>query len=476
MSHSDQKNSLVRVRFAPSPTGHLHIGGLRAALFNFLFARHHKGIFLVRIEDTDLVRSKAEYVRSIIDSLAWTDIVSDEPLHIQSEFIAEHKKMIAKLVDDRKAYRCYCSVPSTAADGESYFKYDAKCRLLSAENEDLEQSYVIRLKVPREQHEIVFDDLIHGPITFALDQIDDFIIARSDGTPIYNFVVVVDDALMKITHVIRGEEHIPNTPRQILLYKALGFEVPLFAHLPLILSPSGGKLSKRDGATSVLEYKKNGFLAEALCNYLVRLGWAHGDQEIFTRQELIDYFTMKAIGTHGAIFDHQKLQWVNGVYMRAYTAEKLFDCIVKDIDADWPQRLGSWKHEQIIFALGLYKERTSTLVELIDVIDALYEMNNHTKKEDMEQFVTIPTLEQFDRLQEKINSLDVYTHDSLKILLKELCAEYAIKLVMLAQPIRLALTATTGSPGIIELMVLLGKKETLRRLQKFSAHSKVFLS
>jgi len=334
---------------------------------------------------------------------------------------------------------------------------------------------VIRLKVPREHTEIKFNDLIHGQITFALDQIDDFIIARSDGTPIYNFVVVVDDALMKITHVIRGEEHIPNTPRQILLYQALGFNVPLFAHLPLILSPTGGKLSKRDVATSVLDYKKNGFLPAALCNYLVRLGWAHGDQEIFSRQELIDYFTLEAVGKHGAVFDQQKLHWVNGMYMRAYSAEKLFEHIVTDIDATWPQRLSAWKHDQIIFAVSLYKERTSTLVELMRVIDDLHAMKHQPKKEDLEQFVSAATIQQFELLQERITKLDAYTNDSLKMLLKEVCAEYAIKMVMLAQPIRLALTATTGSPGIIELMILLGKEETLKRLQKFSAHNKVFL-
>lgn len=464
----------IRVRFAPSPTGHLHIGGLRAALFNYLFARHNKATFVVRIEDTDLVRSKAEYVRSIIDSLTWTSIVSDEPLHIQSEFIAEHKKMIQKLVDEGKAYQCYCPVQATAADGESYYKYDSRCRLIDPLNNP-EQPFVIRLKVPREHNEISFDDLIHGKITFPLDQIDDFIIARSDGTPIYNFVVVVDDALMRITHVIRGEEHIPNTPRQILLYNALGFKVPLFAHLPLILSPSGGKLSKRDGATSVLEYKKNGFLADALCNYLVRLGWAHGDQEIFSRQELIDYFTIEAVGKHGAVFDHQKLHWVNGVYMRAYTPEKLFERIMHDIDATWPSGLLGWKHEQILFGIQLFKERTTTLVELMHALQSLHDFKEMPKQEDVVQWVTADTIEQLEALQERITNLTPFTHDSLKVLLKDICAHYAIKLVMLAQPIRLALTATTASPGIIELMILLGKEETLRRLQKFSSHSKVFL-
>ena len=229
-------SSSIRVRFAPSPTGHLHIGGLRTALFNLLFARHNKGAFVLRVEDTDLVRSKPEYVKSILDSLAWTNIVSDEKLHIQSEFIAEHKRMIEKLLQEGKAYRCYCPVNETGSE-QDYFKYPSKCRLREPSTGDTKQPFVVRLKVPRGRKEIVFDDLIHGPITFPMDQFDDFIIVRSDGTPMYNFVVVVDDAVMNISHVIRGEEHISNTPKQILLYEALGFSCRYLAHLPIILGP-----------------------------------------------------------------------------------------------------------------------------------------------------------------------------------------------------------------------------------------------
>ena len=245
--------------------------------------------------------------------------------------------------------------------------------------------------------------------------------------------------------------------------------------MPLILSPSGGKLSKRDVATSVLDYKKNGFLPDALCNYLVRLGWAHGDQEIFTRQELIDYFTIDKVGKHGAVFDHQKLHWVNGVYMRAYSAEKIFERVVHDIDATWHQRLDGWNHEQILFGINLYKERTTTLVELMNALQSLCSLHDTAKAEDVAQWVTASTIEQLEELQERIKNLDAYTVDSLKILLKDVCAEYAIKLVMLAQPIRLALTATIASPGVVELMVLLGKEETRKRLQKFTAQCKVSL-
>ena len=465
----------IRVRFAPSPTGHLHIGGLRTALFNLLFARHNKGAFVLRIEDTDLARSKPEYVKSILDSLAWTDIVSDEKLHIQSEFLAEHKRMIEKLLAEGKAYRCYCPV-NEAGNEQDYFKYPAKCRLREPATNDAQQPFVIRLKIPREKNEIVFNDLIHGPITFAMDQFDDFIIARSDGTPIYNFVVVVDDATMNITHVIRGEEHIPNTPRQILLYEALGLKVPLFAHLPLILSPSGGKLSKRDASTSVLEYKEQGFLPEALCNYLVRLGWAHGDQEIFSRDELINYFTIEAVGKHGAVFDNQKLHWLNGVYMRTYSAEALLDYIKRELHYTWETLFPLWSKEQVLLAIALYKERTTTVLAMMQSMQALYEHTSKPSQEDIRAWVAPDTIEHLTELQERLTALDAYTADSLKALLKDICDEYAIKLVMLAQPVRLALTSTTTSPGIFELMVLLGKQETIKRLQHFCANSTVSFS
>ena len=290
----------VRVRFAPSPTGHLHIGGLRAAIFNWLFARHHKGTFLLRIEDTDRERSKQEYTDAILDAFAWMGITSDEPLIIQSERINAHIVVIKKLLEEGKAYRCYCSQEEVLqrhvdAGGDAHFvKYDGKCRFQTSQ--DRVGEHVVRFAIPSSVQHISFDDMIRGPITVASDELDDFIIARSDYSPMYNFVVVVDDAFMKITHVIRGEDHISNTPKQILLYQACGYEIPQFAHAPNILGPSGKKLSKREAAASVLEYRTMGYLPQALCNYLVRLGWSHGDQEVFSEQELIACFSLDAVG------------------------------------------------------------------------------------------------------------------------------------------------------------------------------------
>ena len=306
----------VHVRFAPSPTGHLHIGGLRTAIFNWLFARHNNGAFLVRIEDTDKERSKPEYEHSILESLSWMGITTDEPITIQSARDAEHKKLIEKLIDEGKAYKCYCSLEDLVArlGYQEHQKYDGFCKTHTPD--DPSKPYVVRFAVPRDKPTISFNDLIRGTVTFDFDQFDDFIIARSDSAPTYNFVVVVDDEDMNITHVIRGEDHISNTPKQIMLYHALGYQLPIFAHIPLILGPAGNRLSKRDAATSVLQYKQAGYLPAAFFNYLVRLGVAHGDQEVFSKEELVSLFKVKEVGKKSTIFDIQKLTWLNGVYIR----------------------------------------------------------------------------------------------------------------------------------------------------------------
>ena len=305
-------NKMVRVRFAPSPTGHLHIGGLRTALFNWLFARHNGGAYLLRIEDTDVSRDKAEYVDSIFGSFAWTGIMPDEQPVIQSTRIAEHQQVIEQLISQKKAYKCYCApddhVRRLQARGIDtlFVKYDSYCRIRSASPDDTHKPYAVRFAIAVGRESVIFDDLIRGRVEIPIDQLDDFVLARSAGGPMYNFVVVVDDAFMRISHIIRAEEHLVNTPKQILLYEACNYPIPQFAHVPLILGPSGDKLSKRDGAVSVLEYRQAGYLPAALINYLARLGWAHGDQEIFSVDELVNCFSLEAIGKKGAIFDPQK--------------------------------------------------------------------------------------------------------------------------------------------------------------------------
>jgi glutamyl-tRNA synthetase len=461
----------VRVRFAPSPTGHLHIGGLRTALFNWLFARHYNGSFLMRIEDTDLERSKKEYTDSILESFAWVNIVSDEPIVVQSERINEHKKIIAQLLQEGKAYRCYCTAhekSETAAQG-GYTKYPGTCRNRTTTPDDAGKPYAVRFKLPEDQESVTFDDLIRGPITIGLDQIDDFIIARSDGTPMYNFVVVVDDAAMKITHVIRGEEHIANTPRQLLLYQACKYAVPQFAHLPMILGPDGNKLSKRDAATSVIDYKKNGYLPDALCNYLVRLGWAHGDQEIFTRQEMVDLFSLDHVGKKGAIFDQQKLDWLNGIYMRACENEQLLS-LIRELYSDTINQLHDWNETDLLHAVGLYKERTSTLRQLIDVLYDLYKDPTTYNHLDIQKWISKETVIHLKDLTDQLEKLTSFSTETCTAVFKQIAQQYNLKLVMIAQPVRIALIGHSSGPGVFELLTLLGKDVVIRRLNKLIAY------
>lgn len=463
----------VRVRFAPSPTGNLHIGGLRTALFNWLFARHNQGTFLVRIEDTDLERSTPDFFDSILGALDWSSITSDEPIVIQSHALDTHKKLINKLLDEGKAYRCYCPV-STDVESMDYFRYGSLCRMKKPV--ELDQPFVVRIKLPSDQKRIEFHDLIYGPISFPLDQFDDFIIARSDGTPVYNFVVVADDDAMKITHIIRGEEHLQNTPKQIILYQALGYVLPYFAHLPLILGPSGSKLSKRDGATSVLDYKKNGYLAQALCNYLVRLGWSHGDQEIFTFDELISFFTLEVVNKKGSIFDHKKLDWLNAHYIRQMQSQELIDYIQRDNDHNFCAHFTRWNHRQLEGLVSLYKERSTTLVELREKLYALHDATDLITEVDKEKWVDENTLIYLKDFVLILKQGEEYSVEFLKNSAKAVCKESNIQLVALAQPLRLALTATTASPGIFELMELLGKEESLGRVERFINEMALFIS
>jgi glutamyl-tRNA synthetase len=465
-------NTLVRVRFAPSPTGHLHIGGLRTALFNWLFARHHNGEFFLRVEDTDVARSRQEYQQSQLASLAWASIDYDGPLVIQSERIEQHRAVAQQLLEHGHAYRCYC--PAYKEDGDTdqgYYRYDKKCRSLSSEQQDLSKPHSIRFKVPDQQEAVTFEDIIRGTITIEPDQLDDFIIVRSDGTPMYNFVVVVDDAFMKITHVIRGEEHISNTPKQILLYTACGYQLPHFAHLPMILGPDGAKLSKRNAATSVLEYKREGYLPDALCNYLARLGWSHGDQEIFTQQELITYFSLDQVGKKGAIFDPQKLAWMNSVYLRHRSACDILMIMQRDVNVTLHEQLPLWSEKQVITLIDLYKERVKTIAELVQELQALYAGPTGYDASSIAASVTPTTRAHLEQLIPLLEStqVDVFTHDHLATLIKNLCKQLSIKLVALAQPIRIALTGISASPGVFELLAILGKQESIRRLQKFLA-------
>lgn len=465
------KNSAVRVRFAPSPTGHLHVGGLRTALFNWLFARHHNGSFLLRIEDTDTERSEQRYLDSILSSLAWCKLNHDEPLVVQSQRFDLYRQMAYDLLAQGKAYRCYCTpvelekrLGSNAADGMGYVKYDGTCRNITT---IIDKPFCIRFKLPEHFSSIIVQDIIKGFIEFPADQFDDFIIVRTDGGIMYNFGVVIDDAAMKITHVIRGEEHLVNTPKQMLLYEAFGYEMPQFGHVPLILGPDGSKLSKRDAATAVIDYKDNGYLPDALCNYLVRLGWSHGDQEIFTRDELIQFFTLEAIGAKGSIFDVQKLNWINSVYIKSNSNEALIKQL-SDLDSLFVSRLSTWSSLQIETAIALFKERVSTLVELADKVSLVH---NGPTSYQMHETVTAQTPAILEDVLHAFHQND-FTRESLPPLLKEISKKYNVAFAFVAQPIRIALTGLSEMPAVYDLLLLCGKDTSILRISAFLEYLK----
>jgi len=465
----------IRVRFAPSPTGNLHIGGLRTALFNWLFARHSGGVFLLRIEDTDLERSTQEYRDSILNSFAWAGLEHDEEIITQSDRIEEHRRIAYDLIKVGKAYRCFCSPEDVVARYEANHKdnafvmYDGHCRDRVACDGDEQRAHVVRFKLPTDCTEIIFEDLIKGPMSFALDQLDDFIILRSGGYPMYNFVVVIDDAFMRITHIIRGEEHLVNTPKQILLYQACGYEVPLFAHLPLILGPSGEKLSKRDGATSVIEYCKEGYVPQALLNYLARLGWSHGNQEIFSLSELIEYFSLEHIGTKGSIFDFEKLAWVNSVYIHEMDAQDLLNIIVRHIEPDFVARCSLWNNNTIKNVITLYQERVKTIKALAQEVMLVHNGPAEYNAEDVQKWMTADAGIYLDTIITVLENTSILEHDDLFAVIKDKATLLGVKLVSLLQPVRLALIGKSSGPGVFDLLLAIGKEQSIARLRSLRA-------
>lgn len=456
----------VRVRFAPSPTGHLHIGGLRTALFNWLYARRHGGVFLLRIEDTDVKRSLVEYTASIMESLDWVGLTADEPIVVQSERFGEHARLIKQLLEEGKAYKCYCTPEEVAQrvggqEGERH--YDGYCRTTPEQD----KPFAVRFKLPSKEGAITFNDLIRGTVSFAYDQLDDFIIARSDGIPMYNFVVVADDAFMRITHIVRGEEHLVNTPKQILLYQAFGWQVPQFAHLPLILGQSGSKLSKRDAAVSVLEYKKEGYLAHGLINYLVRLGWGHKDQEIFSTEELIRLFDLDGIGKKGAIFDKQKLNWLNNHYLKQLYAEQLVEHIVAQVEPDFVTSTSGFTQIQLHTLLDLYKERAHTLRELATMVHALQRPPMSYAFDELGEYDKPSMPELINAYAQLLATVSPWDIDAVTKATKEFVAARGIKMPELAYPVRLALVGAVQAPSLFALVQLFGATETMRRITVF---------
>jgi glutamyl-tRNA synthetase len=459
------KTKTVRTRFAPSPTGYLHIGGARTALFNWLFSRHNKGEFVLRVEDTDQLRSTDESTNAILDAMKWLGLDWDDGPYFQAERVGIHREMVQKLIDEGKAYYCVCTPEEledkrkkALAEGRKP-KYDGTCR---DKKLGKKENSVVRFKTSRLGMTTV-DDLIKGPVTFNNDELDDLIIERSDGYPTYNFAVVVDDADMGITHVIRGDDHLNNTPRQILLYNAMGYEIPYFAHVPMILGADKARLSKRHGATSVMAYKEMGYLPEALVNYLVRLGWSHGDQEIFTNEELINYFTLDAVGKSAAVFNPEKLLWLNQHYIKESNGETLaqemrpfFESM--DIDAsDMPYL------QKVVSDL---KARSKTLVDMADSGAFYFRDDIDYDEKAADKFLKIEYAGHLEAVAETLPSVEEFTKEEIETFLRNIAEKRETKLKFIAQPLRVALTGKTVSPGIDEVMVTLGKDKVMKRIRR----------
>lgn len=457
----------IRTRFAPSPTGYLHIGGARTALFNWLYARHYGGKFILRIEDTDQERSTEESTRAIFDAMTWLGLNWDEGPHYQAERIEKYKEAVRRLLDAGKAFRCDCTPDvleekrkKALAEGRKP-KYDGTCR---EKNLEWKPGSVVRFRTPQIGMTTV-NDLIKGIISFNNEELDDLIVERSDGYPTYNFAVVVDDAEMGITHVIRGDDHLNNTPRQILLYEALGCEVPKFAHVPMILGSDKARLSKRHGATSVMAYQEMGYLPEALVNYLVRLGWSYGDQEIFSLDELIRYFSLESVGRSAAVFNPEKLIWLNQHYIKEGDTDRLADLLcpfLKERD------LRITDKEMVKRVVGDFKTRAKTLVEMADA-GAFYFMDDVEYDEIAFENVikawpaadAMATITAIQSLPEK----DL-TKDVIETVLRDTATKLGRKLRDIIQPIRVALTGRTVSPGIDQIIVTLGKEKVIARMKR----------
>lgn len=463
----------VRTRFAPSPTGHLHVGGARTALFTWLFARRHRGVFILRIEDTDRSRSTEEYIASILDSLRWLGLDWEEgpptPGYRQTERLEIYKAHAERLLAEGKAYRCACAPEeleaarqAAQARGEA-FRYSGKCR---DANVPAHVPHALRLRIPLSGQTIVHD-LIHGTVAFDHSQLDDWILVRTDGTPTYNFCVVVDDVTMKITHVIRGNDHLSNTPKQILCYQALGYPVPAFAHIPMILGPDRSRLSKRHGATSVLAFKEEGFLPEAMVNYLARLGWSHGDQEIFTREELIQHFDLAHVGSAGAVFDRAKLEWLSNYWMKQMPPDRLARDLVPFLEkAGLPVPADRRWLGRVVESL---RERARTYVEMAEIGSFYFIEPRGYDQEAAGKFFTLDAVPRLKLLIKRLEAQEPFEAAALETFYRGLAAELGLKLVDLAQLTRIALTGKTVSPPIFQVAALLGKEQTLARLKKCQA-------
>lgn len=476
----------VRVRFAPSPTGYLHVGGARTALFNYLFAKQHQGTFVLRIEDTDLVRSTDESVVGILEGMKFLGLDWDEGPEKQGEYgpyfqsqrLDIYQKYADQLVESDRAYECYCTseeidqMRREAAEHKEDLKYNGHCRNLS---EEQKQRYIAEGRKPvlrfktEQEGETVVNDLIRGKVKFDNQRLDDFIIWKSDGMPTYNFAVVVDDATMEISHVIRGDDHLSNTPKQIQIYQALGCPVPDFAHIPMILGPDKARLSKRHGATSVTQFKDEGYLSGAMINYLALLGWAYDDsQTIFSHDELVEKFSLAKVSKNPAVFDIQKLQWMNGVYIRDTDLEQLFSLVLPQwqkagfLPKD-PSEAQLEKAKQVLASL---QERVKVLSELDEAAYYFFEDELcYNEKAVSKVLYKDGVIDILSYLLPRFLALKEYTEENLEPIIKQAETEFEVKLGKIMQPIRVAVTGTNVSPSIYDVLTILGRATSCERIK-----------
>jgi len=461
----------VRTRFAPSPTGYLHLGGARTALFNWAYARHHGGQFILRIEDTDRERSTPEAVQAILDGIHWLGLDYDEGPIFQTARMDRYREVIEQLLREGKAYYCYATPEELEALREAQRaaglkpKYDGRWRPEPGKILPLPPPGVppvVRLRSPTTGR-VGWHDLVKGWIEFDNSELDDFVIARADGMPTYNFAVVVDDWDMAITHVIRGDDHVNNTPRQIHLYHALGAPLPHFAHLSMILGPDGQKLSKRHGAVSVMQYHEAGYLPEAMVNYLARLGWSHGDDELFTREELVAWFDLDHITPSAARFDFDKLRWVNAHYLKTAEPQRL----AADLAGRLARRGVDPEKSPLEAAIACYRDRVTTLEELADALIPVCQPVHPAPELIAEHLdeAARAALRTFAERLAAISDLE-WSVARVAAAMKETLALCGIKMAKLGIPLRVVLLGTTQSPAVDQIVALLGKAEVMRRLEK----------
>jgi len=456
----------VKTRFAPSPTGYLHVGGARTALYSWLHAKANHGQFVLRIEDTDLERSTPEAVEAILDGMKWLALDWDEGPYFQTKRFDRYKEVIAQMVDQGTAYPCFCSKERLEALRETQMankekpRYDGLCRHLNPDEIDLSKDHVVRFKNPQDGF-VSFDDAVKGEIRFANDELDDLIIARTDGSPTYNFTVVVDDMDMGITQVIRGDDHVNNTPRQINIFKALGVEPPRYGHVPMILGDDGKKLSKRHGAVSVMQYRDDGYLPQALLNYLVRLGWSHGDQEIFSVDEMIQLFDVNNINKAPSAFNTQKLKWLNQHYMKNLPVEQIKPHLQWHLDQ---AELSLDNGPDVAELIKEFSERVQTLNELASMIKPYYRDFEEFEEGAAKKHLRPVAFEALSKVREILAALNDWQVEALHSAINQAAEELGVGMGKVGMPLRVAVTGSGNSPSLDLTLKWVGKTRSLKRI------------